>query len=151
MKKIMPSHNDPSRIDSVSLSYSNTHNPRDMIPYNAEGVVFVAGFVIDPEYQARVNTSAGQKLVESCMLLIVHRRLQLLINTIQERSSQDNGQGLVTLLPSQVRIGSACIPMLVRLQAAVLSIIDDFQQYAPVTRLPSLQIALLPTTTVMIL
>ena len=89
-----------------------------------------SGFVIDPKLQESLKTSSGQKLVECATLLVVHKRLQLLADTIQERFSQDGGAGLVSLLPSLTRIGHAFIPVLARLQAALVSVIQALQNPA---------------------
>jgi len=89
-----------------------------------------SGF-IDPKLQESLKTSSGQKLVECATLLVVHKRLQLLANRIQERFSHDGS--LCFVLPSHACIGPAFIPVIARLQATILSIIEpcEHKTHAP--------------------
>lgn len=81
-----------------------------------------ARFIVDAVYTDLLASESGRVLVQSLILTMIYKRLRALVNTIAARAA-DDGEGMLTLLPSHLRINHKFIPMLVKLQCAIHTII----------------------------
>jgi hypothetical protein len=93
-----------------------------------------SGYTLNAKAQDLYSRPSGRKKVESAILSALHKRLQSLIDRIQIAHQENEAAlacgnpsyssldevGLVGILPSKVRMGISFIPLLVKLQEAVL-------------------------------